>query len=148
MNVSKNFNMIFLTFSVIIFHGIPCSSLVYSPVQRFWTRSLRGIDYTNTFEKFLNEYQTTSRSLQPSANENSYGKWWFLQNSVPFPIVPTENIIVATTSTEKSKDTTDAIENYMNLIRDYQMLVRIPPIFQNKDENLSRNRWKNIVLQV
>ena len=133
---------------MMIFLGIPCSSLVYSPVQRFWTRSLRGIDYTNTFENFLSEYQTTSRSLQPSANENSYGKWWFLQNSVPFPIVPIENIIGDTTSTEKSKDTTDDIENYMNLIRDYQMLVRIPPISQNKDENLSRNRWKNIVLQV
>ena len=93
MNYSKNFRMMFLTFSMMIFLGIPSSSLVYSPVQRFWTRSLRGIDYKNTFEDFLSEYQTTSRSLQPSANENSYGKWWFLQNSVPFPIVPTENIM-------------------------------------------------------
>ena len=140
--------MIVFTFSMIIFHATPCSSLVYSPVQRFWTRSLRGIDYTNTFEKFLNEYQTTSRSLQPSANENSYGKWWFLQNSAPFPIVPTENIIESSPSTEASKDTSNDIENFMNLIRDYQMLIKIPPISPNKDEKLARHRWRNLVLQV
>ena len=144
-NHKKLYTTIFTT-TLVIIHAIPSTSLSHSNVdvtsQRFWTRSLRDTSIKE-FGKFLNNYQSSSQMLLPSVKVNSYGKWWFLENPLLFPIVPVVNMISSSPSSEKSHSTDDQIEELMNIIG-HRILTRI----DQKEEKFVQQRWKNIILQV
>ena len=151
MSYHKKLCTIIFTTTLVIIHDIPSSSLLYANVyitsQMFWTRSLRDTR-VKEFGKFMNNYQSSSQMLLPSVNVNSYGKWWFLENSLPFPIVPVGYTISSSPSSEKSPPTNDQIQEFLNMIG-HRILTPVPILFQNKkEEKFIQQRWKNIIQQV
>ena len=151
MSNHKKFYTIIFTTTLVIFHAISSSSLLFANVyvapKMFWTRSLRDTRIKE-FGKFLNNYQSSSQMLLPSANDNPYGKWWFLENPLPFPIVPVVNMISSSPSSEKSPSTNDKIEEFLHVIGS-RILTPVPTLYQNQqEEKFDQQRWKNIVLRV
>ena len=151
MSNHKKFYTIIFTTTLVIFHAIPSSSVLFANVyvtpQMFWNRSLRDTRIKE-FGKFLNNYQSSSQMLLPSANDNPYGKWWFLENPLPFPIAPVVNMISSSPSSEKSPSTDVQIEDLIDTIAQ-RILTPVPILYQNqKEEKFVQQRWKNIVLQV
>ena len=143
--------IIFTIATLVNIQAIPTTSSLYANVyvtsQFFWTRSLRDTRIKE-FRKLLNNYQSSSQILLPSVNANSYGKWWFLDNPPPFPIIPVGNMISSSPSSEKSPSTDVQIEDFMDTIAQ-RILTPVPILYQNqKEEKFVQQRWKNIVLQV
>ena len=143
--------IIFTIATLVNIQAIPTTSSLYANVyvtsQIFWTRSLRDTRIKE-FRKLLNNYQSSSQILLPSVNANSYGKWWFLDNPPPFPIIPVENMISSSPSSEKSPSTDVQIEDFIDTIVQ-RILTPVPILYQNqKEEKFVQQRWKNIVLQV
>ena len=151
MKGHKNLSIIFFVSAITIIQFIPSASLTYSPLQSFWTRSLRNDMFENGFEhleKFLSNHYASSHILLPSANARSYGKWWFLENFVPPADVPVENIVLSNPSSERSPIHIDEIECFMNLIEGHPMFTQSPSSFTSQEEKLTKQRWENIVSQV
>ena len=132
---------------MVIIHSAPSSSLAISPSQRFWTRSVRNIDAENDFKNFMNKYQTSSTILFPSENADAYGKWWFLDNTVPSKALPT-NFVASLPSSDTTIETTNDIEDFIKLIRDNQMTSQIRPHSKAENDNIARQRWQNIIMKV
>ena len=148
MGYQKDLYIILSVSSMVIIHSALSSSLAISPSQRFWTRSVRNIDAENDFQKLLREYQTSSQQvLFPSEKTDSYGKWWFLQNSVP-SIIQSKNFAETLPSSDTTMETTNDVEDFIKLIRDNQMINQISPLSETQNDDIARQRWQNIILKV